>query len=143
MNKEQITVKQIKKFLNTVDKDFPIPLSNRQNLDDLAQKFYEKATFCVKIKNGEIISAMIGYTDNLIEDFAYLSVVATLPTERGNGYATVLLKEFIGICRDKKVRAIHLYTNKRAESLYRKQGFVDYVVVNETRPNDIHLVLYL
>ncbi|MGN1052296.1 MAG: GNAT family N-acetyltransferase [Candidatus Scatosoma sp.] len=143
MEKHSLTINQIKIFLKSVDNDFPVSLSCKQNLDDLACKFYEKATICAKIQDGKILSAVIGYTENLKDNMSYISVVATLKTERGKGYASSLLEEFIHFCREKGIDAIHLYTNEKVEELYRKKGFAPYKIRNETRPYDIHLILML
>ncbi len=143
MEKHLLTINQIEIFLNAIDRDFPVALSQKQNLADLARKFYEKATICAKIQDGKILSAIIGYTDNLTDNLSYISVGGTLATEREKGYASSLLEEFICICRNKGIDAIHLYTNEHAQEWYRRQGFIDYVIVDEPRPDDIHLILKL
>ena len=40
-----MTKDAIVRFLRVVDTDFPIPLSQKQNLDEFADKLHQKATF--------------------------------------------------------------------------------------------------
>ncbi len=140
------SVEQIFSFLNEVDSCFPIPLSQKQDLAIFSKKLYEKATVCA-VCEGDIILAMAaGYTDNLTDNKAYISVVATLQSARGQGYATDCIKQFIEICRNKKINFVHLYTDKNnvaAQKMYKKIGFVEYIIDNEPRPNDLHLIYYL
>lgn len=138
--------RKIEEFLIKVDKSFPVPLSKKQNLSEFAIKLNEKATLCIKENDGEIVSMVAGYTENLIGNIAYISVVATLEGERGKGYSKSLVKDFIEICRQKKIDAVHLYTvatNISAVNLYKKLGFVEYIMENEPRPDDLHLIYYI
>ena len=105
-----IQVEKIESFLTKADKSFPVPLSKKQNLSEFAIKLSEKATLCIKEENGEIVSMVAGYTESLENNIAYISVVATLENARGKGYAKASVKEFIEICRQKKINAVHLYT---------------------------------
>ena len=137
---------QIEKFLKEVDVDFPTPLSQKQNLSFFAQKLIEKATICAKTENGKIVAMLAGYTENLTNNISYISILATSKQARGKGYAKGLLKEFIDICRSKKIKAIHLYTthtNKTAVNIYKKAGFVEWAVENEPRKEDLHLIYYI
>lgn len=138
--------RKIEGFLIKVDKSFPVPLSKKQNLSEFAIKLNEKATLCIKEKDGEIVSMVAGYTENLADNIAYISVVATLESERGKGYSKSLVKDFIEICKQKKIDAVHLYTvatNISAVNLYKKLGFVEYIMENEPRPDDLHLIYYI
>lgn len=138
--------RKIEGFLIKVDKSFPVPLSKKQNLSEFAIKLNEKATLCIKEKDGEIVSMVAGYTENLADNIAYISVVATLESERGKGYSKSLVKDFIEICKQKKIDAVHLYTvatNISAVNLYKNLGFVEYIMENEPRPDDLHLIYYV
>ena len=137
---------KIKEFLIKVDKSFPVPLSQKQSLSEFAIKLCEKATICKIEENGEIISMVAGYTENLTDNIAYISVVATLENERGKGYSKSLVKDFINICKRKQIDAIHLYTvstNISAVNLYKKLGFEEYIIENESRKEDLHLIYYI
>lgn len=87
-----------------------------------------------------------GYTENTEGNIAYISLVATRPESQGKGHACRLLKEFIGICREKGLDGVHLYTDARnagAAQLYWKLGFRRWVVEGEPRESDLHYVYWL
>ena len=133
-------------FLKEVDESFPVPLSHKQDLEDLTEKFVEKATICAKIENNEICSMVIGYTNNVVIDMAYISVVASRQEYQGRGMAVRLVREFSEIAFSEGLTAVHLYSDSRNEvaiRIYEKVGFERYVVSNELRPKDVHLILRL
>ncbi len=136
------SVSDIENFLYKVDKSFPVPLSQKQDLSSLAQKFWERATLCVAWQDG-ICSMVAGYTENTVNNMAYISVVATLERAQGKGYASRLLREFIRIAEKKQQAAVHLYTHREnilAIKMYKKLGFVECMAEDESRRNDMHLI---
>lgn len=140
------SAEQIYKFLFAVDGCFPTPLSKKQNLLYLAEKLRDYATIFAVEEQNEIVAMVAGYTENLTDNMAYISVVATLPKARGKGYARTLVKQFLDMCQNKCIRSAHLYTDKSntaAIALYKKLGFVPYVADNEPRPEDVHLLYFL
>lgn len=140
------TVEQLERFLRRVDGDFPVPLSHKQDLGEYACKLREKATLCAVLEEGEILSLAAGYTQNLAENKAYIAIVATLPEGRGRGLAPKLIREFLNICREKQICAVHLYavpSNIPAMKMYKKMGFQKLALENEPRPEDAHLIYYL
>lgn len=139
----KITTEQIEEFLIKVDRSFPIPLSQKQNLHEFAQKLSEKATICARTEGGAIVSAVFGYTENVEHNRAYISVVATLPEARGKGYASELVRSFIGIAEEKGLDGVHLYafpSNVGAIAMYERIGFRKVTLPDEPRPHDAHLV---
>lgn len=129
-----------------VDYDFPVPLSKKQDLSAFADKLLEKATICYREENGKIVSLIAGYTNNIENNSAYISILATLEHARGHGYGKALLEEFVDICRAKKIDSVNLYAvkeNTPAVLLYQKFGFVEYKMENESRPTDLHLIYYI
>ena len=141
----KLTPEQIERLLNRVDQSFSVPLSQKQNLGEFAKKLFEKATLCVMMENGEILSMVAGYTDCVVDRMAYISVVATLSEAKGRGLATQNMEKFLEICRQKKLAAVHLYTtpdNRLALALYQKLGFDLWNQKNEARPFDVHLIRY-
>ena len=109
----KVTQAQLERFLTIVDKEFPVPLSEKQDLKELSEKFSVKATICSEVIDGEIIAMVAGYTDNVIDGLAYISVVATLKCAQGKGLAKKLIFEFISECERKNLSAVHLYTDCR------------------------------
>ena len=142
----KLTVDKIDKFLNAVDGDFPVPLSEKQDLHQLAAKLAEKGTVCFAQENGEICSMVLGYTENVIGNMGYISIVATIPLAKGKGYASRLVREFVEKAREKGLSAVHLYAvkdNIPAVRMYKKLGFTEYKFENEPRPDDLHLIYYI
>lgn len=87
-----------------------------------------------------------GYTDNVIDQLGYISIVATLPDYQRQGLARKLVLEFIKECESKNLRGVHLYTaysNTGAIKMYLNIGFVEYKCINEARPNDLHLIYHI
>lgn len=144
--KREFTREQLSIFLNAVDKDFSVPLSQKQNLTALTDKFYDYGTLFAEVDDGKIISLVAGYTDNVINDRAYLSVVATLEEGRGRGLAPMLINRFIDFARVKGLNAVHLYTDQSnviAIKMYKELGFKVTCDYNEPRPDDVHFIYYL
>lgn len=136
---------QILEFLKEVDGDFPVPLSQKVDLETFSVKLFDKATLVCKIEDEEILSMIAGYTQNLKDGLAYISVMATKRKARGQGLAEKLLKEFLNRCEAVGVDAVHIYTvssNTSAVRLYEKFGFVKYEPKDEPRPSDLHLIYY-
>ena len=137
------SVSQIKDFLFKVSGLFPVPLSEKQNLDDYAVKLYEKATILTAMQNDEIISLVAGYTENIVDNMAFIAIVATLPEMQGKGLAAKLVKEFIGLCNKKGIDSVHLYAvrdNFPAVKMYKSLGFTEDFPETEPRPRDLHLI---
>lgn len=65
MTKKPLAVTSLEKILYAVDNSFPVPLSEKQNLKDYAKKLFSSATICAEVQNGEILSMVAGYTENL------------------------------------------------------------------------------
>ena len=133
----------IEEFLLSVDDTFPTPISKKQKIKDFSQKLFNYATICVEVEENKIASMVAGYTDNLMDGMAYISIVATHCKAQGRGLASNCIKRFIDVCREKEISAVHLYTdrsNEIAKTMYRKIGFVKYEPEFEARPNDIHLI---
>lgn len=141
-----LTKTQLETFLRQVDKDFPVPISQKQDLAAYAEKLLAKATLCADCENGELRALVAGYTENLPEEKAYIALVATAAEARGKGLARALTAQFLQRCRQKKIPAVHLYTdpsNAPAIRMYHKLGFQAYLMDAEPRPGDVHLICYL
>lgn len=132
------------KYLKKVDLSFPIPLSRKVNLEEYADKLLEKATLCCEYKEHELVGLVAGYTDNLINNLAYIALVGVTENAQHQGIASRLVKEFCEICNKKKIDKVHLYTdttNIKAIKMYKKLGFEEFFIENESRPQDIHFIL--
>jgi len=112
-------------------------------LHEYAIKLYEHATIFFVEQDGKIAAMVAGYTDNVENDMAYISLLATREEYRGQGYAKRLVNEFLECAKNKNLSATHLYaveTNERAVQLYYKLGFEKYMPEMEPRKDDLHLI---
>jgi len=86
----------------------------------------------------------MGYTNDLQNRIAYLSLLCVKEKYRGQGIAKKLLILFFELCKEKEMKTIHLYTHKTnisAINLYKSIGMkIDNI---SDRPDDIHLCAYL
>ena len=104
----------------------------------LASKFEKYGTVSYVRENGKIIAICAGYTNDQVQRLGYISVVASLPEYTNKGYGKVAVQGFI--------EAIHLYAdkeNKAALNMYGKLGFVDWIIPDERRPEDKHLIRWI
>lgn len=144
---ESINIKNLfGDFLIRVDKLFPIPLSQKENLEILASKFEQFGTVSYIMDNNKIVSFCAGYTNDMEKKLAYISVVACLPEYANKGYGKLTVEKFIEKAKSEGMDAIHLYAEKHnfiALHMYEKLGFSDYIIKDEPRPNNRHLILWL
>lgn len=140
------TKKRLVDFLHRVDTDYPVPLSQKVNLEEYAQKLMDKADIFWEVDaSGNIQALVAGYIRGAVGDMAYLSLVGTLPEVRGKGKASCLVRQFLKACEEHGMHGVHLYTvaaNLPAVRLYERLGFEEYVIDDEPRPEDLHLVYW-
>ena len=139
-------VTPILRFLIKVDHLFPVPLSEKKRLSELAGVFMVYGTMGMVKEGDKIISLCAGYANDNLTRLAYISVVASLPEYAGKGYGKVAVRDFITKALNNGMKAIHLYAvkdNAPAIRMYESLGFIDYIVEDEPRPEDRHLILYL
>lgn len=137
---------ELYKFLKKVDRLFPVPLSEREQLIMLASKFEKYGTVSYVRENGKIIAICAGYTNDQEQRLGYISVVASLPEYTNKGYGKVAVQGFIEKAKNAGMKAIHLYAdkeNKAALNMYGKLRFVDWIIPDELRPEDKHLIRWL
>ena len=133
-------------FLESVNTDFPIPLSQKISLREYAEKIIEFGEIVVALEKNTLKGLAIGYTENLKGNSAYISVVGVKKEFRGSGIGKKVVQKFIEICRQKKIKSVNLYThksNKAAIKMYKALGFKENSLSEEERIHDIHFILQL
>lgn len=124
---KQQEIKRVGSFLMRIDKDFPVSLSSRVDIEEYSKKIIEKAVICKKDDlHKNIISIVAGYL-NKEENQAYITIVGTLKQYRSLGYSKSLLLEFEEIAKKNNITSIKLSThidNIPAQMLYKKNGFI-------------------
>lgn len=121
-------------------------MSKKESLFKLEKKLINYGTLGIVRESNKIISLCAGYANNSLSKLAYISVVASLSEYSGKGYGKLAVRNFIGKAREKGMKSIHLYVvkdNIPAIRMYESLGFVDYILEDEPRPEDRHLILYL
>ena len=124
---------ELYKFLKKVDRLFPVPLSEREQLIMLASKFEKYGTVSYVRENGKIIAICAGYTNDQEQRLGYISVVASLPEYTNKGYGKVAVQGFIEKAKNAGMKAIHLYAdkeNKAALNMYGKleRDLLDWII---------------
>lgn len=112
----------------------------------LASKFEKYGMVSYVRENGKIIAICAGYTNDQVQRLGYISVVASLPEYTNKGYGKVAVQGFIEKAKNAGMKAIHLYAdkeNKAALNMYGKLGFVDWIIPDERRPEDKHLIRWI
>ena len=113
-------------FLENVDELFPVSLSEKVNLSEYADKLLSRATLCTCYCRDKLVGLAAGYLSRLENNWAYLAVVGVRPEFQRRGIARRLVQEFIGLCQEKRVSGLHLYTdstNVGAIRMYEGMGF--------------------
>jgi ribosomal protein S18 acetylase RimI-like enzyme len=78
-------------LLQKVDAFFmPLPLSERVNLLDYAEKLSELSIHFVIKKNNEIIGMTCCYMNNLEQKVAFISIICIVPNQTGIGLGKIL-----------------------------------------------------
>lgn len=133
-------------FLHKIDRDFPVPLSEKVNLKQYAKKLIEKGNLKIELVDNNIVGLVAGYIDHSDGIMSYIAVVGVDSEFRGKSIAKKLLNEYIEECREKKIKFIHLYTDKSnlsAIQMYKKLGFYESKLENESRNEDVHFFMNL
>ncbi len=132
---------QIVELLQHIDKKFPIPLSEKTNLDELTSKFLKNGHVYLALE-GNIPVGIVGFYANDIQTTTgYISVVGVVEAHQRMGIAKELVNQALLICKNRGMTFCVLHTHKKnngAISLYKKLGFVG--EENPNRPQDIKFV---
>ena len=134
-----------KRFLAEVNYDFPIPVSQKTDIEKLAEKYCELGTVCCAYDQGRIIAMVAGYTEHTSDQVGYISLVASIKEARRRGLASQLIREFLEKADERGLKAVHVYTHRTnfgAIAMYKKLGFDLYMMENEPRPDDVHFIFY-
>lgn len=135
---------QLLAFLVEVSDSFPVPLADKVNLSEYAEKLLRFGTMSAATDgDGRILSLCAGYTTNTPNRYAYISAVAVQPDQVGKGLASRVVKEFEKRAEEAGLLGIHLYAdfgNSPAMTMWSHFGYKIERFVNESRPNDAHFL---
>lgn len=119
-------------YLNDVDCDFGIPLSNKVSIKSFAEKLLTYGNVFVIKVNEEIASCVGFYSNDNVTHTAYLPILSTKGWARGKGYARLLIKKMLEVCKINNMKIILCDSiNPHAIALYKSVGFVEYKAEGE------------
>lgn len=121
-------VRQLVQYLNYVDKDFGIPLSDKVDLDIYAFKLCTNGhVIAIVDEKAEIIGITGFYSNDKVKKIAHLPILSVKKEARGKGFAKQMISSMINICRQEGMEKIQCDSvNPIAIALYKSFGFVEY-----------------
>ncbi len=132
----------VEELLRRIDKLFPIPLSDKTELSDLAKKLISLGGVCIAM-DGDSAVGMVGfYANDHVSRAAYISVVGVVESHQGRGIAKRMVELSLEECSKSGMKTCFLYTHKTnsgAIGMYQRMGFV--AREDDTRPDDIKFVI--
>ena len=144
--KKEIEKEKFSDFIKKINYDFPIPVSDKVDLKEYCEKLWEKADLVAAVQDGEIQGLVAGYTNDLSNGSAYISLVGVSEEFRNQGLGKKLVYQFTLICKEKQIRSVNLYThktNQAAIKMYEGLGFEVDSEGNQSRMDDIHFIKQL
>ncbi len=125
-------------ILCQIDKSFPIPLSEKIKLDELADKLTSMGYVYLAIEEDRAVGIMGFYANDHVDKAAYISVLGVLESHQGRGIAKNLIERALKLCKDNGMEKAILFThgsNTGAIKMYEKLGFSS--EFDPKRPEDI------
>jgi ribosomal protein S18 acetylase RimI-like enzyme len=113
-------------FINSVDKCFPIPLSERTDISVFTKKILNKAIILQAVIDDEIVGLSSFYANDIENMKSHLTFIAVNSSHINMGIASKLINEMLSILREKNMISVEVTTgsdNKAARSLYEKFSF--------------------
>lgn len=127
-------VDSIKRLLENNDKDFPISLLKRVDLDEYIDKVIKNGNIIISVNDLDYVTgAVFFYSNDYDSKVGFISMLCVDSDFRNHGIASNLLKKAFNFMIDSKMKYCDLFTNKknfRSINLYKKHGF------HEIKSND-------
>lgn len=133
---------KLAEYYKLLDNSFKPALSSYVDIDAYAQKLVKNAYVCIlqyKLKFAGLIAL---YINDKVTQIAYLTSLAVLDEYKGNGFASILMKEGIHIALKSGMNLLKLEVNngyERALKFYEKMGFI---ISNENTDHDDTFFMY-
>jgi len=100
-------------------------ISKEKAIAEMRENYFEfkDGLFVYLRKEGKIVAMAGSMLEN--DEYAYITSVATLPSERKKGYATVVVKYLMNEYNNMNKKLCLNYDNLEAAKIYHRLGFVD------------------
>lgn len=118
--------KEVKELIISNDKDFPVSIINRVNIDNYLEKIIQYGQSIIMIDNNKVIGCNLFYANDVKTRIGYITLLCVDRAYRKQGIASNLLKQAFSIMKDNGMIYCDLSTNQNNESsinLYTKHGF--------------------
>ncbi len=119
-------LRDVARFLEKESDQFPIPLADKVDIPEYAEKMLKLGKVLVATAAGEVAGVAGGYANDSVGGRAYLSVIVVDSERRGTGVSGDLLERFEEAARFEGMLFCSLEThetNARALAFYRKRGY--------------------
>lgn len=116
----------IERFLERVDGDFPVPLTERVDLTEYVAKLMGEGFALVAEEVGDVRGVAAGYANDSRGRTAYLSVIAVDGAARGAGVGSLLLSAFELEAAARGMHLVSLHTaaeNSASRAMYERCGY--------------------
>jgi len=113
-------------FLNEINASFPVPLSEKIQIDEYAKKVLRLGLVMKMEQNREILGVITGYVNDKVNGVGYISVLGVSEHQRGKKIGSRLLQAFIDQARIEDMKKLSLFTHKdnhNALKMYLSRGF--------------------
>lgn len=134
---------KLKEFILNINYDFPIPITEKINIDEFLDKIKKNGKVYCAYDENEIVGCNYFYANNQKEKIAFITLLAIKKEYRGSGIGSILLDKTIEYCKKQKLKKIQLYTHKNnytARKFYSKKRFYE---IECDREKDVKLELEL
>ena len=135
-------INRVLNFLMDVDKEFPVPLSKRINIQEYSEKLCDKGDIFIKSVGDEIVGFIAGYATQAEGNMGYISIIAVKKEYRKQGIADELVEKFLERAKSLGKQGVHVYTYKNnlpARKMYYRCGFIDCTEIKQDRMEEIHM----
>lgn len=129
----------LKKFILNINNDFPIPITDKVDIDEFLDKIQKNGVVCCVYDGKEVVSGAFFYANDFVEKVGFLTLFATLSNYRRYGLGSNLIDMMVDYCVKLGFKKIQLYThvsNDNAINFYLKKGFY---FIDCDRKNDVKL----
>lgn len=100
-------------FLNSVNREFAVPLTQKVDLESYAEKLLNNGYIFAAIVDDSIKGIICGYANDMANRRAYASSFVVAPDLRGSGAALELYKNQIRYCCTQGMKELNFTTNKK------------------------------
>ena len=141
--KEKIT--RAINFVNSIESDFPIPLSKQVNIEEYLKKLNKYGIIILGLdieRAGKVVGIFAGYANDGQTKIAYGSLLGVSNEYRHQGIASNLVKKFMEEAKNAGMIKINLeaYKNNNvAINMYKKLGFGEQKSIKASKDNKIIL----